>query len=298
MNDSKKYLEKLRINIKNNANRNIILIIGAGVSFEAANLPLGKTLAKNLVNKLGCNIGLKKSQFEDELDFLERKYHFEKDDFKTILFALNKIDSPSLILSTINSLSLSNKIDSDIYEIISKLFVDNSVNHIINFNFDELLDKELLKYKNSFEYSQIYSDKDIIQQNENSTSKPFYVKPHGTISQPNTLRFQREDYYKLEDETNKLLFRLFSEKPVDIILIGFRLKFHDISTLISHYLKPSSRIYIIDKKEDVLGKNLSALFYYGDFIKITDQFTLSDSLKYLVSFDKDDCSKKRQYSQY
>lgn len=285
--DNKKNLEKLRLNIINNSNRNVILIIGAGVSFEAANLPLGKTLAKYLVAKLGCNIGLRKLQFENELDFLEKEYHFDRDDFKTILFALNKLDSSTLVTLAINSLSKdSNNEESGIYKIIAKLFYENSVNHIINFNFDELLDKELLKYKNHLDYSQIYSDKDIIAQNKNIASKPLYIKPHGTISQRNTLRFQRKDYYKLEDKTNKLLFQIFSEKPVDLILMGFRLKFHDMSTLLSYCLKPSSKVYIIDKKEDILGKELSSSFYSGDFIKISAQFTLYDCLKCLDSAEK------------
>lgn len=97
--------------------------------------------------------------------------------------------------------------------------------------------------ENKLAYSQINSDGDILDFKYES----LYIKPHGTVSEPNTLRFQRSDYYKLENETQKLLELSFSEKSINLIVMGFRLKFHEFSTLIHKWMPKGSRIFIFDK---------------------------------------------------
>lgn len=280
--NNKIYLNNLAQAISAKRNRKTVFIIGAGASHEAANLPLGKPLADSLITKLGCDKGAKSVIFRQELEFLKSEYNFDPDDFKTILFALNKIDSKTVIKETINALSIyDNKFNSDVYSVIGQMFQNKQIDYIINFNFDEILDNEIKSKINSNHFNLVYSDLDITKPQEELYSDSCYIKPHGTISQPNTLRFQRKDYHKLEDKTNLLLNEVFSREPVDLVLIGFRLKFHDISTLLSYWLQDTSRIFIIDREEDILGEELKKDFYFGDFVQISNSFSLVDSLDYL-----------------
>ena len=78
-------------------NHKIVFVIGAGASNATSGLPLGKDLAKDLIHKLNCTKDPGKKKFDDWLNFMVSEHRFDKDDFKTILFSLNQIDSETLV---------------------------------------------------------------------------------------------------------------------------------------------------------------------------------------------------------
>ena len=281
--NNNRVIEKLAYNMKYSLDRQTVFIIGAGVSYEAAGLPLGQDLAWYFVKELGCDSGTRKQMFTSKLDYLESEYNFDRNDFKTILFALNMIDSACLMDLAVQSLSSKSiYTNSEIYKLIAEMFSEKKIDHIINFNFDELLEEELLGQVKS-DHIQVNSDHDLINHDVQNLSVPIYIKPHGTISAPKTIRFQREDYYKLEDKIYELLKKKFCDKPLDLVVIGFRLKFHEFDKLVNQWMRPTSNIYIINENEDVIGNNLRNTFYNGDFIEISKSFSLEKTLRCLKS---------------
>ncbi|MDH5415171.1 MAG: SIR2 family protein [Flavobacteriaceae bacterium] len=256
-----------------NGNRNI-LIIGAGASNDVANLPLGKELAQKLIESLGFSSGSKSKLFNKHLYHLEKTFGFAQDDFKTILFALNKMDNESLLDKFLESLVVSS-IHSNTYSIIADLLEKGVLHTIINFNFDEILDQEISKIYDRGNLNKIVCDKDVSYESfQKVTGFRYYIKPHGTIGFPDTLRFRRSDYYRIEKKVAELIHKIFSDTDVNIIVVGFRLKFYEFSSLINSSISNNSRILIIDKTDDILDPNLDR-FYANDYLKIDEKLSLS-----------------------
>ena len=271
---------------KENNSKKTIVIVGAGISNEAASLPLGKEFAISLKNSIVSSDNLLE-QFNLKIEELKIKYNFDSDDFKTILFALNSVNSKLLIHKVCDNLS-SPIIISPVYRYIASLLFNKNVKAILNFNFDEILDQEILSVCGSNHYCKIISDNDIDSELlkcfsiHSSNAYPLYLKPHGSISEPCTLRFQRNDFYRMEKKITFLLQTIFSDEPVDILVIGFRLKFHEFSTLLKKTLHRDSCIYIVDKSENILDKALLP-YYHNYFVQIDNDFTLLDFAKTIDS---------------
>ncbi len=224
-------------------NQKTIFLIGAGASHAVANLPLGKELADMLVKNLGCNTGSQKTKFEDLLFMMEKNYGFDKDDFKTILFSLNHINSETLVDQVENSL-LNNCTQSYSYGFIASLLSERYIDAIINFNFDEILDIHLTNKINQRHFLNIHSDENcpselsFLIKSDGHLVSPVYIKPHGTISNRKSLRFVRKDFYQIEPLQKQLIKLLFSAIPVNLILVGFRLKFFEFSKIIEEAMLP------------------------------------------------------------
>lgn len=275
---------ELMFNHSMHKNKNIVFIIGAGVSNAVAGLPLGKELAADLIEKLDCKNGVNHIEFANHLDMMWTQYGFDRDDFKTILFSLNMLDSEKL--SDHVEQSLGNfKINSFVYGLIANLLSDKYIDGIINFNFDELLDDELREvFVDDSNYLKVYSEntcpKNISTMINNCSrfEKPIYIKPHGTISKKNTLRFVRKDFYRIEPMQLNLIKKLLSQSPVILVVIGFRLKFLEFSRIIEESIAPGSEIYLINKEEDILDSCLLK-YYNNKYIHVSDKMPLDQILK-------------------
>ena len=214
---------------------NVTLIIGAGISNEVANIPLGVELASSFAKDMG---------FKDtkilgsKINELKIRYpYFQKDDFKTIAFALNLLDNAKLKEVSLKYLTMK-KLKHPLYSSISSLIEKNVINTVINFNFDELLEYNL----------SIYTILDSEDYKQNDNAKPLHIKAHGTVSRPDHLRFLRPDWYRLEPKIEKILKQRLQDTET-IIVAGFRLNFEPFVKLILNNTKQNFNIYIIDRKK-------------------------------------------------
>lgn len=113
------------------------------------------------------------------------------------------------------------------YEFVSHLMGNGLVRYVINFNYDEVLDKviddELGKGKccrivtaEEFERLSIRLDKG---ESWDDISNYFLFKPHGTRSMRGTLRFRLEDIFRFEKPKANVLENVFRESL--IIMVGY-----------------------------------------------------------------------------
>ncbi|HEY4287935.1 MAG TPA: SIR2 family protein [Puia sp.] len=265
----------------------VIVIVGAGASHAAAGLPLGKELAASLVQLLDCASGEGQRQLADLLSFMNRQYGFDTDDFKTILFSLNRINGDLLKQHVQQALQKESGYNYA-YAQIATLLKKRKIRGAINFNFDELLDRQMRQvFGGEEEYRYIYSDltcpADLAEMPvEHREWLPVYCKPHGTISHPETLRFTRTDFYRIQPLQRQLLERMFTGDPVTLVVIGFRLKFYEFSTIISESLAPGSEIFIIDREEGILDASLQR-YYSGGFLRVTETASLDSLMRQLAA---------------
>ncbi len=208
-----------------------------------------------------------------------REYGFDPDDFKTILFALNKVNSKRIVDHVINQLTGYSG-ETNIYDMIAWFFCNQFIDGIINFNFDELLDSSI---KNQIQYSErewrVFSEDSCSEYmklrlpRSLTADLPVYIKPHGTISAKASLRFARPDFYRIQPLQERLIGSLLNRKNLTIVTVGFRLKFFEFSTMIKKYGNDSAEIIIIDMYEDILDQNIKC-YYKGNFLRVSDSFRL------------------------
>lgn len=257
-----------------------ILIIGAGVSNEVAGLPLGTQLAEVLVQKMGCNTGENKILYEKYLDEMEAQCSFRRDDFKTILFSLSKINQSKLIKSIKEELR-EDCINGLVYQYVADMLKRKYVDAVINFNFDEILDREIASIFNGHDYAYIYSENSgneylsALREDAGKGDLGIYIKPHGTIGISSSMRFLREDYYRIEPSVSKSIELVLGSGPVNVFIVGFRIKYSELTTIMTSALHKDSEIFIIDKSDDVIDYRLSAN-YHGTFLKIDEQSLLTN----------------------
>ncbi len=261
----------------------VVFLIGAGASNAAAGLPLGRELAADLRHRMECSTEPRRTQLEGWLDQMVRDLHFDRDDFKTILFSLNKIDSPSLVRLVQEALLHAVPV-CPVYDRIARLFKARYADGIVNFNFDELMDAAIVRaFGGTSGYKHIYSEETVPAGWNDGFAHlpedpgPVYVKPHGTISRGETLRFARKEFWRIQQAQANVMRSLFSGKNVTVVLVGFRLKFFELSTLLPKWLDPTSEIVIIDRNEDVLD-DLVRPFYRGKFLRISEMMKLDTVL--------------------
>lgn len=270
-------IDRLRYNM-HRPERKTIFVIGAGASSEVASLPLGSELAKTLLEQWGYT---NSNTFQRILDNIAIKYKFNKNDVKTILFALNSIDSEKLVSDVCRYLFVSEELHSSFYDQVSHSFLEGKIDVILNFNFDTLLDNALASDYFGRDYRRIIFDVEAATNVFYTDDKPLYIKPHGSVDYKESLRFQRADFYDMGKNMSELIGRLVAENPTDIVTIGFRAKFYEFTDILEKKMCTDSEIFIVDKVEDVLDANLLP-FYHGGFVQINDSYLLTDFMNQLM----------------
>lgn len=139
------------------------------------------------------------------------------------------------------------------YEILAHMFKHRFVDVIVNFNYDELLDNAISEeLPNPGDYRYIYTaghcpnslgDLRIA----NRIKQPIYVKCHGTISQPNSLRFIEAKDFMMEQAIQDHVLELFEGRvpdaisqeylPVNLLVFGFSMRNHVFNQIISRSLE-------------------------------------------------------------
>lgn len=228
--------------------RRCIAVTGAGASIEAG-LPLANATIDRITRKLrGKNPPVPQKIFDTELERLERAYRLKRDQLETVLLALTR----TRVGEEWARAEICDEYKSDPqpvlgYEILAHMLKHRFLDSIINFNFDELLDRSVRDELDDDEYSDVLSDGDCphSELSGKAIRRPIYIKPHGTVSHPATLRFTRSDYYRLPSPIFNLMRRLLIDRPVDLLVIGFKMQSFEFR-LILNDLKPGSRIYYMD----------------------------------------------------
>ena len=123
------------------------------------------------------------------------------------------------------------------YELIAHLLKHRFIDHIVSFNFDEVLDTAIASEFAPDDYVLITSDHHMLTAEK--PIRPHVIKIHGTISQPETLRFTVAQTGFLTREMRRLLDQVICAPPaagkklrLDIISLGYSWQDRDFA----HYV--------------------------------------------------------------
>lgn len=211
--------------------RNIV-IIGAGASiavndkifksgkitrdavFEKCKLAF---LLKNRRARMGATSSLNEL-FKKRFNELKRKSQItdknEELTFEDSLTLLLNFVSKNDIAKTIAEFHEVKYIPSLFYELVAHFFKNRIFDVVINYNFDELLDEAIDEEISNGQFNKILSDGDCLEYKDyikdNRLLVPLYIKPHGTQSDLQSLRYTHEHYLDLPYKIGGLLDALFS----------------------------------------------------------------------------------------
>jgi hypothetical protein len=250
--------------------KRVIVIVGSGASQDAK--LLGTEAAFLEIKK--DNFPLPEKVIDAELTWLESVQKLNKEQFETRLLAMSSTEySGKIVRERLVEIYNRRFLPTLSYEILAHLLKHKFVDAIISFNFDELLDQAISDELNPEEYFRILSDGDCPSDplhSDKALKKPFYIKPHGTISHQSTLRFTRDDYYRLPQGIQELIKNLLSGRPVDLISIGFDMKSFEFISIVNKARenKLESNIFYINKKEVVSEPELIG-FEKPQWIEVT-----------------------------
>lgn len=263
-----------------------VVVIGAGASRNAnQNIKLAGEAADGLIQKLTKNKKDVLELIQFELDRLESVYKLNRNEFETILLALSRFYPKDQIVNKIYEIYKHEHYPSLFYELLAHMFKHRLIDAIINFNFDETLDRAIEDELCQGEYYKVISDGDAPNDIndimvDNKFKKPLYIKPHGTASHKSTMRFTREDYFILPLDIRNLLESLLSGErrnepiPVNLIVIGFKMQSIEFNNILSSKLPKGSEIFFVKRSEPEFNtKELKALadkFYKDGFFQIKE----------------------------
>lgn len=171
------------------------------------------------------------------------------------------------------------------YEIVAHLFKHRFIDIIINLNFDELLDNAIEDEMGDSDYHHITKKSDCPDfdsiLSERKLKVPVYIKPHGTFSDPDSLKYTTRQYLSMHEKMKELLEKIFDghckEKDLtgnprhvrqfNFILAGYA--FNDID-LHPYFLKNIKRaikgeiktkIYVFDLRPDEVANEIGNRLY-------------------------------------
>jgi hypothetical protein len=256
-----------------------ILITGAGASHAATKgvMPLSSQAIINIKREFD------KAKFphqiiEEEIEKIKLTTRLDVREFETQLLAYSKY-SQKRVINGLKKMCDLKHVPNLTYEILAHLVKHRFIDVAINFNFDEIFDILLKEEISSSEFRFIYSDghcpegpdgyeKELLINNR--LKQPIYIKPHGTISHSNSLRFTRERFATLPEEIKKIITKVI-EAPlpkaeqknlrINFIIVGFGMKSSDLMQIIKENLQPTEKnitpfFWIFDKKRNLKEFNL------------------------------------------
>ncbi len=146
------------------------------------------------------------------------------------------------------------------YELLAHFLKHQFIDHIITFNFDEVLDTAINNELGQNEYDLILSDKQLLPRLV--PDRPRLIKLHGSISSPQTLRFTRDDTGALSNEMIKLLDNtLFidyqpqrsraGQRKVHLISLGYSWSDRDFANWVMARMRYISSLNIIQLENQI-----------------------------------------------
>ncbi len=145
------------------------------------------------------------------------------------------------------------------YEILAHLLKHHYIDHMITFNFDEILDTAVRNELGVEGFELIESDHSVVQNIQ--PNKPRLIKPHGSISKPQTMKFidsntqymSKEMIYLLDNTlgfVSNIDQDIKNKKKVYILSIGYAWRDLDILNWLKSRLDKISKIFVIRKEID------------------------------------------------
>lgn len=138
------------------------------------------------------------------------------------------------------------------YELIAHMLKHGFIDHIVTFNFDELLDRAIQNELAPEDYVHITSDHHVSAE---FPTKPHVVKVHGTISRRETIRFTADHTGILPTQMATLLDHVFfqagpsGKKPsVKIISLGYSWKDRDFAHFVFSHQSQISDIVVVGRE--------------------------------------------------
>lgn len=155
----------------------------------------------------------------------------------------------------INALKVFEHLPCLLYEIIAHLFKHRYFDVIINMNFDEMLDNAIEDEMGDSTYYKVVNDADVKRLSQIVDGRrlriPIYIKPHGTFSSYDSLRFTHDRYLTQPTPLNALFDDIFSGstedpkfsdvKRINITTVGYSFNDIDIQTPIFEQYTKSYR---------------------------------------------------------
>lgn len=189
-------------------------------------------------------------------------------DFETSLNILAKLFDVSTVRSQIKNLYNFRHGPTLFYQIVAHLFKNGFIDVIINFNFDEFLDQAIDDELGKDSYDYIVSDGDCRNIDEldkdGKLRQPLYIKPHGTASHKNSMRFTKDHYNELPIDMRNFLEKIisgksmsygieqgegqrkkfqFPDKKINLITVGFGMGSLEFNEILSSELPINSKIF-------------------------------------------------------
>ncbi|MDP9078819.1 MAG: SIR2 family protein [Bacteroidota bacterium] len=254
-----------------------VLIIGAGCSADVnRNIVTAPRVPDMITDKLDGGL---RQRFMDELDRIVKTDKLNPKDPLTKFKALRGVKDEQYLRRELKALLSYRYQTSLFYELVAHMFKHGMIDIIINYNFDEILDNIIEEEMGQTRYAKILMNgqcpDDFRELHiEGKLTTPIYIKPHGTISHINSLKFTNDHFFAVKDERSrmqKLLLSLFKENyidnntvtqlPVNIIAAGYAFNDLDLKDTIIEAQAFNNRhfpgsgkfsIYIFDIAERLL----------------------------------------------
>lgn len=186
-----------------------ILVLGSGASaaaFGESHFPLVSHAIKRVERVLateGASPEFVERRLDEESERVATFYGFEgaRKDFETQLGILSGIFSPEAVADALSGLYSIKYAPHMIFELIAHMLKHRFIDAVINFNFDELLDVAVNEEIGESHFHNIISDGHCQPLSEimirGRLKIPLYIKPHGTVSHKSTMRFTKDQYFRL-----------------------------------------------------------------------------------------------------
>ena len=226
----------LRAPLANPDQPRVIVIVGAGASIAAAGLPGGLAAAELL--RSGYR-GVSAKLINAEIENLSLQHNIDEDDFETTLLALSKFDRP-YVLAKLRDIFARRYHPWLGYELLAHCLKHRFIDTIVNFNFDEILDQSIEDELGTGAFRKVVLDGDCPANpsdwfdDRKRLTMPLYIKPHGSASQPSSMRFTRDSYTALPSGFRALFRELFSPRhSLHILVFGHAMQSIEFNHILS-----------------------------------------------------------------
>ena len=209
-----------------------VIVVGAGASSTV--FGRGQHLAEEILrlepDRQGLEAALRRAAFARELSDASV-------DFESALGAVGRTpEGERRIREHISSRYAQTSPILLRYELIAHLLKHRFIDAVINFNFDELLDRSIADELGESSYQQIVSAQDTRFADfdpDSSRYLPCYFKPHGTASAPSTLRFTRDSYFDMPPQVSDAIQQVIGVSECTVLSLGYRLDAPDFAQLLA-----------------------------------------------------------------
>lgn len=274
----------------------VIVVVGAGASI-AAGIPSTEEAIETL------NIAVAHANSGTVQQMAERLYGPESDghgsldpaQFETMLHAACKNGLRNEVILSLKDLFDIPFRPTLAYELLAHMLKHRFMDAIVNFNFDEALDRAIEDELGAGRYHHIVSDGDcrLLEKKSDAPveySQPIYLKPHGTVSAPASMRFTLADYRGVTPPIKDVLCNLLRDRPVTLVAIGFNMQSAEFNKIVDRRMRDTAcAIYNLTLEDDPIprptcGDHCETLYSRGGHIVVdTTRYTIDARLKSLWS---------------